>query len=133
MPPPEPEILRTIDAYNAQYPGTRLQMVSLQELYAAIAPKLQEAPVYTGDLTDWWANGVGSTPYAVKHYRNAQHRYALCKRLDPAAETDMPALARTAQDNLLLYAEHTWGHSATVINPYDTMVVAQDGLRLQGA
>ena len=27
---------------------------------------------------------------------------------------------------LLLYAEHTWGHSATVTNPYDTMVTNLD-------
>lgn len=46
-------------------------MVSLQELYAAIKDELTDAPVYKGDLTDWWADGVGSTPYAVKHYKEA--------------------------------------------------------------
>ena len=44
-------------------------MVSLQELYAAIKDDLTDAPVYKGDLTDWWADGVGSTPYAVKHLK----------------------------------------------------------------
>ncbi|MDD4851478.1 MAG: hypothetical protein PHO10_12380, partial [Gemmiger sp.] len=68
----------------------------------------------------------GSTPYAVKHYRDAQHRYQLCRRLDPKAEATWPALARTAQDNLLLYAEHTWGHSSTVGNPCSTMVLNLD-------
>lgn len=101
-------------------------MVSLQELYAAIAPKLQDSPVYHGDLTDWWANGAGSTPYAVKHYREAQHRYALARRLDPQAGEHYPELCRMAEDNLLLYAEHTWGHSSTITNPYDTMVLNLD-------
>ena len=125
--PPEPEILRTIQAYNDKYgDAVRLQMVSLQELYAAIGPRLADAPVYRGDWTDWWANGVGSTPYAVKHYLDARHRYQLCRRLDRDAAEKYPALYAAAQDNLLLYAEHTWGHSSTITNPYDTMVLNLD-------
>lgn len=101
-------------------------MVSLQELYAAIKDDLTDAPVYKGDLTDWWADGVGSTPYAVKHYKEAQHKYHLCERLDKKAGEKYPELWRTAQDNLMLYAEHTWGHSSTITNPYDTMVLNLD-------
>ncbi|MBS5671290.1 MAG: hypothetical protein KHX25_04310 [Firmicutes bacterium] len=125
--PPEPEILRTIEAYNQRYgQEVQVQMVSLQELYAAIRPKLEDAPVYQGDWNDWWANGVGSTPYAVKHYKDARHRYQLCKRLDGAVEQKYPELYATAQDHLMLYAEHTWGHSSTITNPYDTMVLNLD-------
>lgn len=125
--PPEAEILRTIQAYNAEYgKDVRLQMVSLPELYAAIGPKLSDAPIYKGDWTDWWANGVGSTPYALKHYLDARRRYQLCRRLDKDAAEKYPALYACAQDNLMLYAEHTWGHSATITNPYDTMVLNLD-------
>lgn len=124
--PPEVEILRTIQACNARYPEVQIQMVSLQELYDAIREKLTDAPVYRGDLTDWWANGVGSTPYAVKHYLAARKRYHLCSRLDPQLDAHYPALVREAEDNLLLYAEHTWGHSSTITNPYDTMVLDLD-------
>ena len=125
--PPSAEIMETIRAYNEKYgQEVRVEMVSLQELYAAIAPKLTDAPVYRGDWTDWWANGVGSTPYAVKHYKDADHRWQLANRLDPDAEAHYPALAETVQDNLMLYAEHTWGHSSTITNPYDTMVLNLD-------
>lgn len=125
--PPEREILETIQGYNRRYGGeVEIRMVSLQELYAAIAPKLADAPVYHGDLTDWWANGAGSTPYAVKHYLDARHRYHLCRRLDGKAGEKYPELTAAAQDNLLLYAEHTWGHSSTITNPYDTMVLNLD-------
>ena len=125
--PPSAEIMETIRAYNEKYgQEVRVEMVSLQELYAAIAPKLTDAPVYRGDWTDWWANGVGSTPYAVKHYKDADHRWQLANRLDPDAETHYPALAEAVQDNLMLYAEHTWGHSSTITNPYDTMVLNLD-------
>lgn len=125
--PPNTEILKTIQAYNALYGDTvRLQMVSLQELYALIGDKLADAPVYSGDMNDWWGNGVGSTPYAVKHYKEAKRMYHLAGRLDPMAYEKYDRLAKTAEDNLLLYAEHTWGHSATIIDPYDTMVLNLD-------
>ena len=88
--------METIRAYNEKYgQEVRVEMVSLQELYAAIAPKLTDAPVYRGDWTDWWANGVGSTPYAVKHYKDADHRWQLANRLDPDAEARYPALSET--------------------------------------
>ena len=116
--PPEPLILDTIEAYNARYGNeVRIEMVSLQELAAAIAPRLADAPVYTGDFNDWWANGVGSTPYAVKHYLAARRNYALARRLEPGIEEAAPALARQAQDNLLLYAEHTGGIRAASPTP----------------
>ncbi|HIT34795.1 MAG TPA: hypothetical protein IAC31_09275 [Candidatus Faecousia intestinigallinarum] len=125
--PPETEILRMIQAYNARYPeGVNIRMVSLQELYRAIRDKLADAPVYRGDLNDWWGNGVGASPYAVKHYRDAQFRYQLAQRLNPACREQFPELARTVEDNLLLYAEHTCGHSSTVTDPCDTMVTDLD-------
>lgn len=125
--PPETEILRVIQAYNQRYGETiRIRMVSLQELYTEIAPALRNAPVYRGDMTDWWANGAGSTPYAVKHYKDALWRYRLCRRLQPDLEAQYPVLCKTVEDQLLLYAEHTWGHSSTIENPYDTMVLHLD-------
>ena len=125
--PPSEEILRTVRTYNERHGSeVEIKLVSLQELYAAIAPKLTDAPVYRGDFSDWWANGAGSTPYAVKHYKDADHRYRLAKRLDADADAHYPALAEAAQDNLMLYAEHTWGHSSTITNPYDTMVLNLD-------
>lgn len=125
--PPEVEIMEVIEEYNRLYgDDVKVQMVSLQELYEKIAPKLVDVPVYHGDLTDWWANGVGSTPYAVKHYREAQHYYHICNRLDSDVDKKYPEFRRMAQDNLMLYAEHTWGHSSTITNPYDTMVLNLD-------
>ncbi|MBZ9685706.1 hypothetical protein G9F72_004990 [Clostridium estertheticum] len=121
--PPNTDIIRTITAFNEVYGDEiRLEMVTIQEFYDKIKDQVKEAPVYKGDLNDWWANGVASTPYAVKHYKEAQRMYHLCDRLDNQGIASKKELTREAEDNLLLYAEHTWGHSATITNPYDTMV-----------
>ena len=125
--PPEPLILRTIEGFHERYGDkVRVRMVSLQELYGEIAPKLKDAPVFRGDLNDWWAHGVGSTPYAVKHYLGARRSYELARRLDPELEKKDSALVRDTEDSLLLYAEHTWGHSASITNPYESMVLDLD-------
>lgn len=121
--PPNTEIISTITAFNEAYGDEiRLEMVTIQEFYDKIKDQVKDAEVYKGDLNDWWSNGVGSTPYAVKHYKEAQRMYHLCHRLDCAGNIGKKELLREAEDNLLLYAEHTWGHSATITNPYDTMV-----------
>ena len=125
--PPNTKILERIEAFNKAYgKDIIIQMVSLQELYENIRETLQDVPVYKGDMTDWWANGVGSAPYAVKHYKEAVRLYHLCERLDSDVSVKYPKLRRVAQDNLLLYAEHTWGHSAAITNPYETMVLNLD-------
>ena len=124
--PPNPVVARMTADYNRTYDDVRLQMVTLAELYELIRDKVQDAPVYRGDLTDWWANGVGSTPYAVKHYREAQKLNRIASKLSAKTENTYPALQETIDDNLLLYAEHTWGHSSTISNPFDTMVLNLD-------
>lgn len=126
--PPNTDILRTIELFNQAYgDDVKMNMVTVDELYNLIKEEIKDAKTYKGDLNDWWANGVGSTPYAVKHYKEAQRMYHLCERLNEKASAEKAyaldkKITREAEDNLLLYAEHTWGHSSTITNPYDTMV-----------
>ncbi len=124
--PPNPVVARMSEEYNRTYSDVHLQMVSLDELYDLIRDKVQDAPVYRGDLNDWWANGVGSTPYAVKHYREAQKMNRIAAKLSKNTKNTYPQLQDVIDENLLLYAEHTWGHSSTISNPFDTMVLNLD-------
>lgn len=125
--PANPAIIHTVNEFNARYGNeVTLQMVTLQELYDLIREKVAGAPVYRGAMNDWWGNGVGSTPYAVKHYKEALRLAHMSDRLENKTGVHNDALAETAEDNVLLYAEHTWGHSATVTNPYDTLVTNLD-------
>ena len=121
--PPNMDILDLIEEFNTLYgQEVEVEMVTIAQLYEAIKDQLGNIPTYKGDLTDWWAHGVGSTPYPVKHYKEAQRMYHLCECLDPEHKVMREDFRKEAQDNLLVYAEHTWGHSSTITNPYDTMV-----------
>lgn len=125
--PINPAIADTVKQFNSRY-GTdvTLHMVTLQELYDLIREKVKDAPVYQGTMNDWWGNGVGSTPYAVKHFKEALRLSRICDRLEENTGVHNEELVQTYGDNSLLYSEHTWGHSATVTNPCDTLVTNLD-------
>lgn len=127
--PPNPEILENIKKVNALFDGeVNIKMVTLDELYKNIKNNLEgtEVKTYKGDLNDWWANGVGSTPYLVKHYKEAERINKLVHKLDEDNKLISKKFEREYEDNSLIYAEHTWGHSATISDPYDTMVLNLD-------
>ena len=121
------DIITTINAFNQRFGEEEiLRMVTLQELYMLIREKVADAPVYRGSMNDWWGNGVGSTPFAVKHYKEGLRLAHICDRLEKKTNYCNEKLREVGEENALLYAEHTWGHSATITNPYDTMVTNLD-------
>ncbi|MBO5273852.1 MAG: hypothetical protein J6I45_04475, partial [Clostridia bacterium] len=126
--PPNVQVIETIEAYNSTRAADmpKLIMCTLDELYRRIKPKLTDIPAYRGDLTDWWANGIGSAPYYAKHYREAQRIRNICDVLDEKAQLHNADLIRKCENNLLLYAEHTYGHSATASDPCLTIVMNLD-------
>ncbi len=125
--PANPAIIAMVNAFNRRFgEEVTLHMVTLQELYDLIREKTADAPMYRGAINDWWGNGVGSTPYAVKHYREALRLAHICSCLEEKTGMCNEALAETGAHNALLYAEHTWGHSATIGSPYEAMVTNLD-------
>lgn len=125
--PANPDIITTVNTFNQRFgEEVKLRMVTLQELYDLIREKTADAPVYRGSINDWWGNGVGSTPYAVKHYKEGLRLAHICDRLEEKTGYCNEKLKEVGEENALLYAEHTWGHSATITNPYDTMVTNLD-------
>ncbi len=125
--PANPAILAMVNAFNRQYGDEMiLQMVTLQELFERIRDETADAPVYRGAINDWWGNGVGTTPYMVKHYKEALRFSHICDRLEEKTGVHNEKLAEIAEESALLYAEHTFGHFATVTNPYDTLVANLD-------
>ncbi len=125
--PANPDIITTVNDFNLRFgEEVSLHMVTLQELYDLIREKVIDAPTYQGSINDWWGNGVGSTPYAVKHYKEGLRLAHICEQLEKKTGKCNEKLREVGEENALLYAEHTWGHSATITNPYDTMVTNLD-------
>lgn len=98
-----------------------LQMITLNDFFK-IARSQTDIPTFEGDWNDWWADGVGSTPAATKIYKDAQRRYHLGQKLNKKEKLGSAKEVKIAEDNLMMYAEHTWGYSSSILEPWNTLV-----------
>ena len=123
--PPNARVAERVGKLNERFGGrVVLEMTTLDAFFDQLASSGAEIPEYTGDWTDWWADGIGSTPESVKLYREAQRCRNTAALLDPDGKYTDECLRREAGENMMLYAEHTWGHSASVSDPYSPLVAS---------
>lgn len=120
--PPSSAVLRFIQAFNQRNPEIQMKMATLDEFFDAVEQENIPIPTYRGDWTDWWSNGIGSTPDDVIEYRRAAYSYQLCKKADPDGTLGGKTHYAAAEQNMMLYGEHTWGHSASISDPCHPLV-----------
>ena len=120
--PPSLAIDDFIQRYNALNTGIVLKESTLDIFFDELEQSSVEIPVYRGDWTDWWADGVASTPHELSMYRRACRNYALVSAMDPGHRIAASAVWREALDDLMLYGEHTWGYSSSITEPYHPQV-----------
>lgn len=121
--PPSMAVAERVNELNRTYEGRVIfQMVNLDQFFEIVRKQCNEIPCYRGDWNDWWADGVGSTPAAVRIYLEARRKYDICRKLTEKADEYEKALKEEAEENMMLYAEHTWGYSSSVIEPWEPLV-----------
>ncbi|WP_078059964.1 glycoside hydrolase family 38 N-terminal domain-containing protein [Gracilibacillus timonensis] len=121
--PPNPRLIEMIHCWNEKHGDqVEIELITLHQFFTFLRGQALDLPVYAGDWTDWWADGVGSTPAPTKIYRDAQRKYHLTQKLDPQAECNKGSLVQEAEYQLMLYAEHTWGYASSVSEPWNTLV-----------
>lgn len=120
--PPNSAIAKRVQIANEKLENVNVKMSTLSEFFDYVRKNAADIPTLRGDFTDWWADGVGSTPHTVKVYRDAQRRYNLCRKLDPENRLGRAELMESAAQNLMMYAEHTWGYSTSISEPWDSLV-----------
>jgi len=121
---PLPSLPRFVAAWNrlGLKPALRLMTTSdaLAKMEREVGASIKE---YTGEWTDWWANGTASGPREVAASRLAK------RRLRAAASPlfgPLPANAVEAMyKDLALFDEHTWGSSNSIATPGDLDVAGQ--------
>ena len=124
---PNERVAERASVINDRFAGKlRLEMITLDRFFEHVRDHSHDIPVYSGDWPDWWADGVGSTPAAVKIFLDARRKYDLCKKLDPEGKLGNAASIASAEENLVLYAEHTWGYHSSISEPWDTYVNVLD-------
>jgi hypothetical protein len=125
--PPGPQIAQFVEDWNREFKNEiEMEMVTLRTFFDEVEKHTAEIPTYRGDWTDWWADGVCSTPNVVKHYREAVRKYQNCRLLDPDYKIVDQKLLDSARYDLMMYAEHTWGFSSSITEPSHPQVNTLD-------
>lgn len=119
---PSLRVLEFCDRFNAEGHGVELKMVTLDEFFEAVLASDTDIPTHRGDWTDWWADGIGSTPAEVTQYRAAARSLHMAGKLDSDEQIGGPANYDSAYANLMFYGEHTWGYSSSISEPYHPQV-----------
>lgn len=120
--PANGDLMNTIKYWNSKFGDeVELEMITLNDFFK-VAREEKNIPTFEGDWNDWWADGVGSTPAATKIYKDAQRKYHLGKKLAKNDVSSLDQEIKVTDDNLMMYAEHTWGYSSSISEPWNTLV-----------
>jgi len=106
---PDATLCDFVRAWNAREPRIKLRTVLLSEVFERL--RAVELPLLSGDWTDWWNFGAGSSSRETAAFMEA------LRTLDAARFEDPSASADRAAENLALYAEHTWGADCSISQP----------------
>ncbi|WP_188114755.1 hypothetical protein [Paenibacillus sp. B2(2019)] len=121
--PPTDSYCELIRQWNDKH-GDQIELrtATLAEYFAYLESAVPDIPVYRGDWNDWWTDGVISTALETSLFRNAQRTKRVAERFDPERKYVTEEEWKSVTSALVLYAEHTWGHSASLHRPYDFRV-----------
>lgn len=121
--PPNGHIMDFVNKWNYLYgDSVFVEMMTLSEFFQQIRKQDVKIPVYRGDWPDWWSDGLASTPGQTKIFREAQRTLRVVKELNREESIVDQTIIDNAEYDLMLYAEHTWGYSASVTEPWNNMV-----------
>jgi len=117
--PPSPRVIDLIERWNRERGDVcRIRMATLSEFFACLREAGADLPVHRGDWPDWWSDGPAGDPEGTMLFRSAQRTFEYHARLlERYPELSRPD-ARQVEDDLALYAEHTFSHSFSVVEPW---------------
>jgi hypothetical protein len=117
-------------AWNDEWEYPKLRTSIDRDFFEDIEEKYGDRfATFSGDWTDWWADGIGSAAIALGINRQSQNDLRVAQSLNAIADvvTDEPNPALTAEstaayEELALFDEHTWGAA----NPWNSGTVGYD-------
>ena len=120
--PPNRDTAELIRKWNSEGRTPHIRYITPDEL----RQRIDEIPddqmrTLSGDWTDFWNFGAGSTAHAVRISRQAKTKLRTSRIISTALETNqrMEQIDADAQEKLNLFDEHTWGAFNTRQHDHD--------------
>ena len=135
---PNLELARFVRTWNEDGHEVALKLVTLSEVFERLrAQPPEQLETLRGDWTDWWNFGSGSTAAATSLALEGQRLLRAAEQLRAWPGAQLPrrqkALFKRANEQLTLYAEHTWGADRSVWKHTSPETQIQQGLKLATA
>ncbi|MCU7552547.1 hypothetical protein OCK74_25740 [Chitinophagaceae bacterium LB-8] len=119
-PPKEKDVKALFDEAQKRLPGVKIRVGTMDDFTKAILAENPKLPVIKKEMPDTWIHGIMCDPSGSKLSREAAPLLASGEVLNTQLKTwGLPvssiadSVAR-AYEQMALYAEHTWGGSASV-------------------
>jgi hypothetical protein len=121
-----------VSVWNQAYAYPRLQYATFADFFRYIDQHFgRELPSYKGDLGPYWEDGIGSDAYYAAEDRHNQGEAvssevasAVAHLINPSAHPPKAEID-DAWNNILLFAEHTWGAGNSISQPDSQEAVKQ--------
>jgi alpha-mannosidase len=119
-----PQLATFVDTWNQAYAYPRLQYATFADFFRYIDARFGSAlQTYKGDMGPYWEDGIGADAYYAAIDRQNQSNALSAETLSSMAHTLNPDYhpprpeLQDAWNNILLFAEHTWGAGNSVSQP----------------
>ena len=118
--------------WNASDSEIRLRLCTLTQYLDRLRQEAAQLPTLSGDWTDWWNFGAGSTARETRLHMQGQRDLQVARQLQAWSAPTVWAerTAQRAEDALTLYAEHTWGAHCSVTDPTGDETLMQQSHKL---
>lgn len=114
--PPGLAIPETVRDWNATWAWPKVRLSRNRDFFEIAEEQIgDQLDEFSGDWTDWWADGIGSGAYPVSLTRKAQSAIRTAQSIHAAADlaSGKPESQATridaAYEAMALFDEHTWG------------------------
>ena len=127
--PPHPAITPFLKSWNNDKKNIPIRMVTISEFFKKLS-KQEKLPTMSGDWSDWWNFGAGSTPNETRisaEGQRALRRANILNIFDGKKSNKIRRnnLEESAKRSLGLFAEHTWGADRSINKPHSDETTMQ--------
>lgn len=126
---PDPELPHLIQKYNDEGHDYKIRFVTPEMLLKKVNTlDPDQIPVHSGDWTDYWNFGSGSSARETRLNRKTKQGLKKAEFLEAFQGSPCTQYDRVKGEsvlNMLLYEEHTWGAAQSITDPDDPEVYSQ--------
>lgn len=114
--PPSLTLAETVREWNSHWVYPQLRVATNREFFTGVREEIGDRlETYSGDWTNWWADGIGSAARSLGFNRRAQSEVRVGRTIHVLADV-VGGQERPATDpvertyaSMALFDEHTWG------------------------